>query len=224
MRSPFRAPARPVGPDGFTLVELLVVLAIIIIVAAITIPSIGPLMSSYNLSRAGAMVTDELNFCRQTALTKNADVEVRFYQVGSTTYTIGNPFTAFRAFLANASAPSQAVGLDKINYLPGQVIISSATDSLATSPSTTFSPLLESTHYSTVLSTGTDTLPGGTQAVYVSFLFRATGGTNLPTTGSLWYLTLYTKNAPIVAATSLPSNYVTVQVDPVEGQIRTYRP
>jgi uncharacterized protein (TIGR02596 family) len=220
---PFAESVKPTALRAFSLVELLVVLVIIAILSALIIPSIGPLMISYNLNRAGVMVTDELTFARQTALTKNADVEVRFYQMASSANATDLQYRAFRTFLANASTPSQAVALDKISYLPGQIIISTKADSSATSPSTTFSPVLESAHY-TILSTGTDTLPGGTNAAYVSFLFRATGGTNLVPVTGLWYVTLYSENSSVVASTGIPSNYITAQIDPVDGQVRTYRP
>jgi uncharacterized protein (TIGR02596 family) len=222
MRSTFAASARQAGPRAFTLVELLVVLTIVAIVSALVIPSVGPMMSSYNLNQAGSMVSDELSFARQAALTRNADVEVRFYQTGTTAKATDLQFRAFRSFLANSTAPTQAVALDKLSYLPGNVIISSTADP-ANSPST-FSPLLDYTNHSTVLTTGTDTLPNGTSATYVSFLFRATGGTNLVPVATLWYVTVCPENAKTVTTTGLPGNYVTVQVDPVIGQVRTFRP
>jgi len=202
---------------GFSMVELLVVLGIVAILAAIVIPSIGPLMRSYNLNRAASMLADELSYARQAALTKNADVEVRFYQMGSTTYTANIPFQAFRCYL---SASNQA--LDQIKYLPTQTVIFSQADP-ANSP-TTFSPILDATTYSTVLTTGQETLPGGTTpTAYVSFKFRATGGTNLVPVTSNWYVTLCAQNVA-TNANGLPSNYVSVQVDPVTGAQRTYRP
>lgn len=206
---------------GFTLVELLTVMAVMGILMVLTVPAVGPLIQSYNLNRAASLVTDEFTFARQSALTKNTDVEVRFYQIGLTVYTPGTPFQAFRAYL-----PAQALALDKISYLPGQAIISSQANPHPDNPSTTFSPLLEYNTFSTVLSTGTEVLPGGgtTQTAYVSFRFRATGGTNLVPVTSPWYLTLYSANAPINASTSLPGNYVTIQVDPASGSARTYRP
>jgi len=203
--------------SGFSMVELLVVLGIIGIMAALVIPSIGPLMRSYNLNRGASMLADELSYARQSALTKNADVEVRFYQVGSTTYTANLPFQAFRCYLSTTNQP-----LDQIKFLPNPIVVVSMADP-ANSP-TTFSPMLDATTYSTVLTTGQETLPGGTTpTAYVSFKFRATGGTNLVPVTSTWYLTLCAQNAP-TNANGLPSNYVSLQVDPVTGTLRTYRP
>ena len=78
------------------------------------------------------------------------------------------------------------------------------------------------------LSTNQETLPGGAGTVsYVSFLFRATGGTGLtPVTPpiGIWDLTLYQETASTNSSTGLPKNYATIQVDPVTGAVRTYRP
>ncbi len=202
---------------GFTMVELLVVMAIVGVMAAVIIPSIGPMLRSYNLNRAGSMITDELTFARQAALTQNADVEVRFYQIGAATYTANAPFLAFRAFLSASNQP-----LDKIKFLPDQIMVSANAD--AANTPTTFSPMLDATTYATVLTTGQDTLPAATSpTAFVSFKFRATGGTNLVPVTSPWYLTVCGRNVA-VNSNGLPTNYVSLQVDPVSGSVRTYRP
>jgi uncharacterized protein (TIGR02596 family) len=200
---------------AFTLVELLVVMAIVGILSTLIIPSIGSLMRSYNLNRASSMITDELTSSRQAALTKNADVEVRFYQTGTTENSTDLQYRAFRAFLSATDQP-----LDKINYLPNQVIIC---------PNPTYSTLLDYTNTSrSGISTNQEVLPGGTTMTpYVSFTFRATGGTGLtPVTPpiGIWDLALYTETTPATTSTGLPSNYITVQVDPVTGNERVYRP
>jgi uncharacterized protein (TIGR02596 family) len=210
MNPPFPTTARGLHPRAFTLVELLVVLAIIAIIATLIIPAIGPLLISYNLNRAASMTTDELTFARQSALTRNADVEVRFYKTGSNANAGDLQFRAFRCFLSATNQP-----LDKISYLPGQVIMSANT--------TTFSTLLNFTS-TTPVSPSTAILPGtNTACIYYSFLFRATGGTNLTPVTSLWFLTLYSETSP-VTGTGLPSNYVGIQIDPVTGSVRVYRP
>jgi len=207
--------ARRGGQRAFTLVELMAVLAIILIVSAIAVPTLGPMMQSYNLSRGETMINDEFTTARQAALTRNSDVEVRFDKIGTAGAPADLQFRAFHAVLSSTSTP-----LDKISYLPGSIIVS---------PNVANSTLLDYTNSNrSGLMTGQETLPGSSTPVnYVSFLFRATGGTGLtpvtPPVG-IWDVTLLQESAPVVAATGLPTNYVTVQIDPVEGQVRIYRP
>lgn len=200
---------------AFTLVELIVVLSIILILAALIIPTLGPMMQSYNLNRGETMMNDEFTTARQAALTRNSDVEVRFDKIGTASAPADLQFRAFHAILSSTSAP-----LDKISYLPGSIVIS---------PNVLNSTLLDYTNSNrSGLLTGQETLPGSSPPVaYISFLFRATGGTGLtpvtPPVG-IWDVTLLQENASVVPATGLPNNYVTVQIDPVEGQVRVYRP
>lgn len=202
-------------PSAFTLVELAIVLSIMAVIALLALPSLTPMMQSYNLNRATGMVTDELTFARQAALTRNGDVEVRFYQTGPGNSSSDLQFRAVRSFWSATGQP-----LDRLSYLPVPIIISSSPQ---------FSSLLDYTNPSrSGLSTGQETLPGNSgTTTYVSFLFRATGGTGLspvtPPVG-IWNLTLYAENAPANASTGLPNSYAAVQIDPVTGQDRTYRP
>ena len=213
---PPSAPYTRRAGSAFSLLELLVVLAIVGILAALLIPSAGPMMSSYNLNRAGSMVTDEFNFARQTAITRNTDVEVRMYLVGSKAAPTNLKFRAFRTFLANSADPTQAVGLSKISYLPETIILSSDAK---------YSTMLDYGNSARGgLSQGTETLPGKGAVTYVSFLFRSTGGTNLTPITDIWDLAILVETAPVIAATGLPSNYVAIQVDPVNGRVRSFRP
>jgi uncharacterized protein (TIGR02596 family) len=168
------------------------------------------------------MLVDELNLARQTALTQNHDVEVRFYQVASKSDPNDVQFRAFRSFLPNAQNADAAQPLSAVRYLPEPVIIS---------PDARFSTLLD---YGGIggqragLVKAQEILPaGGSPSTYISFLFRSTGGTNLtpvdPPDGK-WYLTLYLENAPKNSTTGIPDNYFTALVEPVTGRVRTFRP
>ena len=61
--------------------ELLVVLAIVAILAAVCVPSISSMLNSYNLNTTGQAVLGQLAFARQSAQAANKAVQVRFYQI-----------------------------------------------------------------------------------------------------------------------------------------------
>lgn len=203
---------------AFSLVELLVVIALLLILMALVLPATTSLMRSMNISRAAALVTDEMNFARQTALSRNRDVEVRFYRMGSKLDGNVKQFRAMRSFLADGTDPAKSQPLSKVKYLPDTVILSD---------NTTLSSLLDVNNPSrSGLSQGTETLPAGSTE-YVGFLFRANGGTSLkpiaPPMGN-WFVTVVGENGQAEGGGDLPPNYFTAQVDPVTGRMRSFRP
>jgi uncharacterized protein (TIGR02596 family) len=214
--------ARKSQLTAFSLVELLVVVAIITVILALITPAVVPLLRASNINQSASMLVDELNLARQTALTQNHDVEVRFYQVASKSDPSDLQFRAFRSFLPNAQNAAAAQPLSAVRYLPEPVVISA---------DARFSTLLD---YGGIggqragLMKGQETLPAANgPSTYISFLFRSTGGTNLtpvdPPDGK-WFLTLYLENAPKNATTGIPDNYFTALVEPVTGRVRTFRP
>ncbi|CAN5571226.1 hypothetical protein BH09VER1_BH09VER1_31200 [soil metagenome] len=204
---------------GFTLVELLVVMAIMIILLALILPATTSLMRSMNIGRAASMITDEMNFARQTALSRNRDVEVRLYLLPSSIDSSVKQFRAIRVLLADGTDATKSAPLTRLKYLPDPIIISK---------DPTYSTVLDYANSSrSGLVHTNETLPSAGPVEYVSFLFRANGGTSLkpvaPPTGN-WFLTLYAENAKLNGSTGLPLNYFTAQIDPVTGRIRSYRP
>lgn len=203
---------------AFSLVELLVVIAILLILMAMVLPATTSLMRSMNISRAASLVTDEMNFARQTALSRNRDVELRFYRLGSKLDGGAKQFRAMRSFLADGTDATKSQPLSKVKHLPDSVILSD---------NTTLSSLLDYQNPArSGLTQGTEALPSGSTE-YVSFLFRANGGTSLkpiaPPEGN-WFVTVTAENVQADGGNELPANYFTAQVDPVTGRTRSYRP
>ena len=66
---------------GFSLVELLTVMCIIIIITAVAIPAFNSITSGSNLNRAGQLISDQISLARQEATSKNRDVQVVFYNL-----------------------------------------------------------------------------------------------------------------------------------------------
>ncbi len=214
-------------PRGaFSLVELLVVMAVILIILAFTVPAFQSIGGSTNLTTGASIITDHLELARQTALTKNQVVEVRFYKIPAE----GNPELAYRAIqLYSYSEPWRdasgkfvtdenqlAVAITKLQRLPLGIVIS------------------DEQKYSTLININSNTrpektglVPGITDPVnYRYFRFGPSGSTDLNPNGAKadeWFLTVKPEMAP--AESDRPaSNFITAMLDPVSGRTRIYRP
>ena len=104
---------------SFTLVELLVVLAIVAIITAATIPAITSVVEGNNISRAGQQVADQINLARQIASAKNTTVEMRIFKLSGAS-TPG--YTEIQ--LGTNSSTGLWVPLNRAAVLPGKVAIS----------------------------------------------------------------------------------------------------
>jgi prepilin-type N-terminal cleavage/methylation domain-containing protein len=64
--------------DGFSLVEILIVVALVAILAAITVPSVQGAMSQYELLTSGQQVVSTIRAARIQAVSRNQVLKVRF--------------------------------------------------------------------------------------------------------------------------------------------------
>jgi type II secretory pathway pseudopilin PulG len=74
------------GDRGFSLLEMLVVVGIIMITLAIAVPSIGTYMRNYEIKGAAQGVVTDLNTARQKAIMRNVNVGVVFMTLTPTRY------------------------------------------------------------------------------------------------------------------------------------------
>jgi len=197
--------------SGFTLLELLAVMAIMGILLAAIVPLISGIMESTNITSGGQMVADEINQARQLASAKDTVVEVCFLQL---TPQPAQP-TGYNYLLLWSPATSSA--LSRVIKLPDGVCVSQDTN--------TFSTLFNS-----YAANGNMNLPAG-PAKYVAFTINPTGllgpiaknGAE-PNMTKLTIGVLPVREATTAALTALVHNYVLVQVNPITAATLIYRP
>lgn len=210
---------------GFTLTELLVVVAIVVSLASFAMPAMNTVLKGSQLTQGAQMVGDQLSLARQAALSSNRCVEVRFYQYGDPQIPGEQPsnpsagkYRALQLFQVQETGATLPMG--KMQVLPSSIIF----DSGATL-STLFGSTLVRNAASWTASDPKISLPRiGTNYNCCAFRFLPDGSTNLsPATGSSWFTTLHAINDQD-SLPSPPANFFTIQVDPTNGHIKTFRP
>ena len=81
---------------GFSLIEMMVVLTVVSILLAFAAPNLFSLISSSTLSGEGTVIQNQLTLAQQMAVSKSADVEVRFFKMKDESAALNEE--AFRAF------------------------------------------------------------------------------------------------------------------------------
>ena len=209
----------PAQRTAFSLIELIVVIAIIAIIATFTVPAATTILRGSAITQASQSLTDQISLARQLALSRNRAVEVRFYQYADPEAP-GEMITdqttwKYRAIqLFEIVESGVAIPLDKPQRLPVSVVIE---------PNIVFSTLIPATP---TKPTATDPdLPRGILKAnyrYASFRFLQDGSTNL-SASSTWFVTIRNLTDSVVG-TKPPANFFTIQIDPVSGAIKGFRP
>jgi uncharacterized protein (TIGR02596 family) len=224
---------------AFSLIELLIVVAIIGVIAGFGVPALQGVLRGSALTTASGQLTDTINLARQHAITKNRIVEVRFYRFGdpevpgetATDPTTGQ-FRAFQYFELNDSGTIIPVG--KFQRLPDTIIMN---------PGLKLSSLLGEMPERLIKSSDSGfkkdinpELPRGVKQNYdfVWFRFLPDGSTDLAPTGKAggesqggkYFITIHTLNdrTRTQSDTVPPPDFFTWQIEPVSGTSKTFKP
>jgi len=232
---------------GFSLIELMVVMLIIGIIAAFVVPATSNILKGSQMTQGSQILYDQISLARQYALSKNHPVEVRFIRYSDPETPGEDPGQAstgyFRAVqimeTLDAIDPQTGdfvrVAIDKPQLLPQSIVMN--TTGLSTLLREGLPQAFPSSPAHATPSAKDPQLPktykvGGTNTQvpydYVCFRFMPDGSTNLPPKSATdangtWYVTLQNINDPITA-TVPPNNFYTIQIDPVSGAMKQFRP
>lgn len=188
---------------AFSLIELLIVIAIMAILVSLSVPAMNSIARGSNITRAGQMVGDMVILGRQEAVAKNRDIEVRIIEVSPAPGVAGGLVAVQLWELSDASAKP----VSRINRLPEGAAISS---------NTALSPLLKAD-----VSVGNTTNFGSLgNRPYLGFKIRANGKLSSSVGMNNNFLTVSATSD----ASAPPENYYTIRVNPVTGRVNIYRP
>lgn len=203
--------ATPTGirARAFTLVELLIIVALIIIMLLMVFPAGTEMFRSQELTAAGRILEQSFNNARTLAVTKNRRVEVRIIKSSTEnrirglqiyefdeTGTRPVPASAFRRFPNSVTANEHGQNSTLWDNLPVKSFNSN-------------DPQLPIRGMGTAY-----------EARWFQFL---PNGSIDRDPAQRWFLTVHNNNHNPTQA-SLPPNFYCVQIEPVLGTVRSYRP
>lgn len=197
---------------------MLVVMAIVSMLVALSVAVTRPLMQANRITSAASVLVNQINLARMTAIKLNKPVEMRFYSYRDA--ESGSPAAYYQAYQLWVGE----VAHGDLIRLGGGVAFSTLNAGSANSCSNLLDAAVNTSGGAQPVDTtkvvigGAATSPTPRQS---SFQFRSDGSTNLNGT-TIWTLTLVSESDADQA--SLPANFVTLSIDPLTGSVKTIRP
>jgi uncharacterized protein (TIGR02596 family) len=199
------------SPHAFSLVEMLIVVALISLLFTVAVPYTLAAMQSASLTSAGDSLMQKISLAQQRAATENRPIGLDFlyykkdeiqgcHAIQLISY---NPATN----LATPLEPPMYWGEGRAVLVEGGLSPMFATNLTPTSTgSATLSPFKQ------------------LSATFYRIIFYPNGSTSLKVPLRMSYLTLISTKNYKPSLSAAPPNYYTVQIDPVTGRGHSYGP
>lgn len=214
-KTPVSSPSVNAARHAFTLIEMITVIAVVATLMAIATPLLVGSIQASRLTSTGEGMMYRLTRLQQIVATNGTPAEMRFYKYDK------EGVSAYRAYqlFAHDKATGESVALENPVYLEG--------DNLALLEGQ-LSPLLDSAAHGTTTGAwpraATEEPFKSMNAQYLRVMFYPDGTTSLNTTLRNAYLTIADETLVQSGQQGLPPNYYTIQIDPVTGRAKSYRP
>ena len=184
--------------DGFTLVELLVVITIISILGVMIVPQVSQTLRAMHISQSAARIQDGLSLARQLTSARNLPVVVGLCR----TRDVSGEYSYNALTLQILNPDGTRTPAAKPIYLPEGLSISELPEwsSVMTLPTT-------------------NTTIKGESVTCREFRFQPSGRTSLGVSSN-WFLTVY----PHMVEETPNRNFITLTIDPITMRVVLYQP
>lgn len=193
---------------GFSLLELLVVIAVLLILVSMASLGMNQILQSVRMERAGRMILEEIQVARQFAASRNLSVELRVIEKPRGNAPGGPVFWCLQSGVRDKANTGNFTPVSRMAQLPAGV-------ALAPEPG-----------LSSIIGSLTPLISTHPAYRYIALVIRPTGALE-PVSGlplnQPWFMTAVPENklgAPLADI----SDFVTVQIDPWTAQPTLYRP
>lgn len=212
---------------AFSLIELMIVLGVVGLLLAFAAPNLFSLISANSLSGEGTLLRNQFTYAQQLAVSKSADVEVRFFKMDAPEEAMTEE--AFRAYqLYQYNTDGELVPISQFFRIRPPVQIHDRLSTLLKPGGSGTTADRKYGFESPRSDTGEAPVGESGRKVstpYVSFRFRPDGSTDLPNRAGgndTWYITLVQGEGAVNS--SRPDNFFCLQVNPYNGQVSEFRP
>ncbi|MBB5033323.1 Verru_Chthon cassette protein D [Prosthecobacter vanneervenii] len=225
---------------GFSLIEMLVVITIVVMLLALATPALTRTMQASRLSAAGEAMVGSLSEAQQTASSTNSPVEIRFFSFAEDQdqSPVYHAYQLFKITQVNQGGNGGAVNIQEVMTPVGNLvrlpegIIIPADDTLSGAIYTKGGGVNDtkpgsSSGYSGVNGAKYNAIrfmPDGSCLVVGAATQGGMAVTTTPKDLSKNCFTLTFGSGTPVTQANLPKNFFVIQIDPYTGKVRSYKP